>query len=158
MRLPWLEKAVAVANEANELIRHQCRRINKALRATATALREGAGLRFRLNTFSDQVLAESQSQRDDGPDNRIARAGFDLAHKGSIDLQHVNRQQLQKCKRGIPGAEVIDGDAHAVPADLLEGARQLSGLLGEDGFGDLELEQVALDPGHRELSRQILEK
>jgi len=42
MGLPSLEKALAAANEADYRIRDQGWRIEKALRATATTLREGA--------------------------------------------------------------------------------------------------------------------
>ena len=78
-------------------------------------------------------------------DRRIARIDRDVARKGLVDLQSVNRNSLQAPQRGIAGTEIVEGDLDAVgrqaasafgkalfeTAQVLESHR--SGLSGETG-------------------------
>ena len=56
-------------------------------------------------------------QRDDGG---LVVAGGRMPDKGLVDLEGADRKLLERAQRGVAGPEVIDGQAHAVGAQLLE--------------------------------------
>jgi hypothetical protein len=43
----------------------------------------------------------------------VAVAGGDPVDEGAVDLELVHRQLVQVGQRGVPGAEVVDGQPHA---------------------------------------------
>ena len=49
---------------------------------------------------------------------RLLRLLLDLLHELAVDLHAVDREAAQVAERGVAGAEVVDGDAHAELAQL----------------------------------------
>ena len=64
-------------------------------------------------------------------DRRIARIDRDVARKGLVDLQSVNRNSLQAPQRGIAGTEIVEGDLDATVGICATGTK-------DSGPGGLE--------------------
>ena len=48
-----------------------------------------------------------------------------IPNKGAIDLDYVDRQDLKVPQRGVSGAEIVERDAAAEPAQRVDKARRL---------------------------------
>ena len=48
-----------------------------------------------------------------------------IPDKGAIDLDYVDRQDLKVPQRGVSGAEIVERDAAAEPAQRVDKARRL---------------------------------
>ncbi len=64
----------------------------------------------------------------------------------AVHLQEVKRHLLKGRAVGIPGAEVVDRDAHTQPLDLLHARNRHCDVVHDRALGDLEREQRRLDP------------
>src|ERR1700738_152154 len=61
-----------------------------------------------------------------------------IPNKGAIDLDYVDRQDLKMPQRGVSGAEIVERNAAAEPAQRVDKARRLL-YVGECGrFRDLD--------------------
>ena len=68
-----------------------------------------------------------------------ARAASAISPRSS-DL--VEGEAAQIAERTVAGAEIVQDDAHAELAELMQQRRRSLVVLPEEGFGDLELEAV----------------
>jgi hypothetical protein len=69
------------------------------------------------------------------------RVALDVAHEGAVDLQVIDREQLEVGERGVAGAEVVDGqrDAHAPSA--CENDDGFLRVFHDRAFGDFQFQQ-----------------
>src|SRR5882762_10911054 len=82
--------------------------IQKPLEKPATMLFQEVVLLFCLDALRDDFDVKHLRQGDDGlNDALIAGLLADVANKGPIDLQLMQRQFRQACERGVAGSEVI---------------------------------------------------
>ena len=65
-----------------------------------------------------------------------------ILDEGAIDLDRVDRKLLHQRHRGIAGAEIVDGEAHAAAADDVEQFDRAADVVHHHAFGDLELQQL----------------
>src|SRR5258705_1507096 len=114
-----------------------------ALHPVAARDPQGVRLVFRIHALGHDLHAQRARERDDGRDERHrARLLQHADDEGAVDLERLHRELREIAERGIAGAEVVDGDAHAQLAqgsELLDVRRD---FLHENAFGDLEVEPV----------------
>ena len=86
----------------------------EALRNLATETKQENSLLHGFDSFSDGEAAKCSCQTkhpfDDGEVFRIVEH---IADESLVDLEHVDRQPLQKGERGVAGAEVIESERDA---------------------------------------------
>ncbi len=63
-----------------------------------------------------------------------------IPHKGTIDLDNVDRQDLEMPQRGMPGAKIIECDTAAQPAQGVDKARRFLYIAKRCSFRDLDNE------------------
>jgi len=63
-----------------------------------------------------------------------------------IEFEYLRRQLLDIGKRGVTGAEVVDGDLDAALAQPLQRRRRLGSGVEEQRFGDFEFKIVWRGP------------
>ena len=67
--------------------------------------------------------------------------------EAAVDLDLVEREALQIAQRRIAGAEIVERDAHADGAELMQDGKRRLVVADQHGFGDLELEPAGRKPG-----------
>jgi hypothetical protein len=66
-----------------------------------------------LDPLGDRLQFERLTQLDDGlGQRRVLAVRGDPLHEGAVDLENVHREALEVAQRGVPGAEVVDGQAN----------------------------------------------
>src|SRR5207248_2334312 len=73
-------------------------------------------------------------------------------------LQGVDREVPQVAQRGVPGTEVVDGQADA---NVLEGAQDLDGevdVIHEHRLGDLEAQLRGIDAGRSQGAHDVADE
>jgi hypothetical protein len=96
-------------------------------------------------------------------DDRNAIAFFlaQLADKGAVDLDLVEREAAQIAERGIVCAEIVHRNLRAEFAHLVQHVEHRAVVLQQHGFGDLTLKPRRRQAGsaeradHRERQRRI---
>src|SRR5690606_6682924 len=92
----------------------------------------------------DHALAERVGHDDDGLDERRGcRVLRDLLEERPIDLHGIDRILPQVVERGITGTEIVEREVYTELRKPRE--RRAGGLVGENAFGKLELEQARVD-------------
>ena len=75
----------------------------------------------------------------------------DALHEGPVDLEVVgHREVAQVVERGVAGAEVVDGDAHAEPLEPFERRDGVVHVVDERALGHLEAEPGRIEAGQVE--------
>ena len=76
---------------------------------------------------------------------------FDVAvhmrDESAIDLQRIHRELLQAAERRISGAEIIHAQANSQSLEFGEHRSRFLRIAHGDGFGDLQLQIVGIEPG-----------
>src|SRR5215469_2156309 len=102
----------------------------------------------RLHPFGDRRYAHGGGQVDDrADDGRVHPAFANPLDERPVDLDLVRGEVLQVGQRGMTGAEVIDGQAHAELAELAHDLAGTRDVVHDHGLGDLEYEQLGWDSG-----------
>ena len=73
----------------------------------------------------------------------------EVGHERAVDLDRVERQLAQVGQRRVAGPEVVEDDADAQRAELLQDAEARLGAVHDAGLGDLQLERARLEAGRR---------
>ena len=88
--------------------------VAEALALAAAQIPQAVGLFGGLDTFGGHAEAEGSRQRNDRFHDGIALGLLRQARdEGAVDLQYVDRESAEVGKRGVAGAEIVDGKAHA---------------------------------------------
>jgi hypothetical protein len=96
-----------------------------ALELVAVVVQQEPELLLRLDALGDHAQSEAVRHQDDSRgDRRVVRVCRQVVHKRAVDLQPVDPESLEVAQRGVPRAEVVDGDADAHLADLVQDARR----------------------------------
>lgn len=94
-----------------------------------------------FDAFCDHAQAEPVGEVDGrAHDARIARVFGHAEHEGLVDLQFIDRQPLEVAQGRVAGAEVVDRQAEAEAAQLLQGGHGQLGLVHHGAFGELQAE------------------
>ncbi len=110
-----------------------------ALGEVASQRAEMLRLLGRLAALCHHGQAQGASQADDRRDDgRVFRVPPQHAHERAVDLQHVHVEAPEVAQRGIPGAEVVDGQAHAETAEPVQDPEGDAGRVDEDALRDLQ--------------------
>ena len=130
--------------------RHRTREV-VALALDAALGQQQAGLLGGLDAFGRGRHAEVPGERDHRPDDgRRMAALAEFLHEGLVDLDLVGPEGAHRAKRGIAGAEIVEGDDDAHPAKRRQ-RRIGHRVLGQKhGLGDLELKPRWRQPGPRQ--------
>jgi hypothetical protein len=85
------------------------------------------------------VVAEA----DDRPGQLGVVAGVaEPLHERAVDLEHVHREAMQVAERGVPAAEVVDGQAGPQRLELLQDAKDVLVVVHQDALGHLQDQRV----------------
>ena len=135
----------AGAQHGLELLgRHRAREV-VALPFGAAPGREQVQLPLRLDTFGGDRHAELAREPDGGlHDGGVARA-LQLFDEIARDLHAVDGEAPQVIERGVPGAEIIDGQPYAECTQLREQPRGPVACAHEHRLGELELEAARIE-------------
>src|SRR5690606_16447929 len=157
--------------ELDEPVRAQRCAEEIALHGLAARAADERELGLRLDAFGDDVEAELARDADDSlvqaPTPLVVAAGKQRA----VDLQLAERETREVRKVRVSRAEVVDGQLHPHPADLLEGLDDRRLLSDRGRLGDLEHETAgrpceplehfadpADEPGFLELERRDVDR
>jgi len=106
-----------------------------------------------LHPFRHQLEVHLPGQtghhRHDLAGHRIAAEGH---HKGFVDLDLVGSQGAQQAERGVAGAEIVEGEAVALAAELFEVGLRSRVALQNRGLGDLQSDQLGGMPASRSMA------
>src|SRR5579883_2126926 len=112
----------------------------EALHGGATGLADQFELLGGLYAFGGGLDPEIGAETGDGADDRGAFVGeAERSHERAVDLDHVEGEFPQVPERGITDAEIIEADAHAKLAQLVQDGDVRFVVLEQCGLGDLEL-------------------
>ena len=87
----------------------------------------------------------------------VARVAGEVADERAVDLDHVHRQRAQPAERGVARAEVVEREADAEPAQLLDEALGAAEI-DERALGDLEDQAIRCHAGVGELAGDGLDQ
>ena len=119
-----------------------------ALHVADAEVLEGVLLGEGFDAFGDELDVELAADLDDGADDDAAgEALVDVAGEGDVDLEDVGTEGGEEGEACESGAEVVDGDAQAALAEVLDGALELGGLADALLFGDFEDEAIEREAG-----------
>ena len=76
----------------------------------------------------------------------VVGAAAEIADKGAVDLDRVDRQRLQMPQRGMPGAEIVERDTATGLAQRADKTGGFFDVVERRGFGDLD-DDAARDLG-----------
>ncbi len=80
----------------------------------------------------------------------------DVHHERSVDLQLADGQALQVGERGVPGSEVVHGEADADVGERRQCLERSLGLIHHGALGDLELQAIGGTSASVERRRNLL--
>src|SRR3569623_1321178 len=89
-------------------------------------------------------------------DHRVFVVFGHIQYEGLVDLEFVHRQALEVGQRRIAGAEIIDGDAHAEAAQLLQHPHCMLRIGHHRAFGDFEFQPLGLGAAAVDHVQQLL--
>ena len=98
-----------------------------------------------FHTFGDHPQPQTLRQRHNGAgDGRIVRVDQDVAHKGLVDFQLVQRQPLEVGQRRETGAEIVQREPHATIADLVHLGDCIFDAVEQHALGQLQFESLRI--------------
>ena len=110
--------------------------------SVAAELGEAHGLSPGLDALGHDAQAVPVGLRDDRRDDPSAVLGRDVVHVLLAELDHVDRKGLDRAERGVPAAEVVDGDRHTGVAQAAQQGRGTVTEVDDAGLGELETERA----------------
>src|ERR1700704_5631616 len=127
------------------------------LSGDATQRQERCDLGLVLDSFRHRVESEGLSQRDDRTRKLRPIVGVGQpAHKGTIDLQNVDREAVQVGQRRVTGAEIVDCEFDTERLQALESLQVRLGVVHGRAFGQLDDEIAGLESGFTQRLRDIV--
>ena len=87
---------------------------------------------------------------DGGHDGRVTVGDAEAGHEGAVDLHHVDGEPAQVGERRVPGAEVVEAEAHAGELQLLERLDRGVDVVEQHRLGDLEVQAGGVGAGVRQ--------
>ncbi len=123
-------------------------RIDIALNMAGAVLLDQVELVLGFDPLGHGLHAQRLGEADDRAHDRavvVARFGR-ATHEALVDFDLVERCGAQIAERGIAGAEIVERQPDTDRLELLEHTLGSPGVAEENGFGDLKLEPVGLQP------------
>src|SRR3569833_987154 len=100
-----------------------------------------------FDPFRHHAESEAACHGDDGGDNGgIVLIGLDVADESAIDLEGAYGKTLEIAQRGIAGAEVVDGEPYSDAIERSNVVARRFIAVHQHTLGDLQLQQVRLQP------------
>ena len=116
-------------------------------------------LAFVLHAFGNHIQTQALAKRNDGAgDCRIVRVFQNDAHKALVDLQHRQGKALEVRQGGVAGAKVIQCKAHASGLERHHLDDDVFHVLGQQAFGQLQLEQCRVGAAVAQRLQHLLDK
>ena len=100
-----------------------------------------------LHAFGDDDQAEIVGEADDVGADGLGAPVAELADQAPVDLDRAQMQAVEVAEAGIAGAEIVERDGHAQPAQLLELVVHARVVVEQHVLGELELDQRRRDVG-----------
>ena len=98
-------------------------------------------LGFGLDAFRQHRQLEASAKTDDRTHDRHGVAVvFQVANKGTVDLDLVEGERVQIRQGGISRSEVIQGDLHAERLEPIEDRYRARKVVDQNALGDFEFE------------------
>src|SRR5258706_694623 len=133
----------ACAQQIGRLFHRQRPAEQEALDLVAFVFAQEAQLLGGFHAFCNHAQIHAVAELDHGARNgRIVRVGADVAHEGLVYFQPVHREALQIAQARIPGAEIVDAQAHAEFLQRVQCLDELLCILHHQALGELELQAL----------------
>src|SRR5690606_16881776 len=126
--------------ELHEPVRAQRSAEEVSLHGAAAGLADERELGLSLDAFGDDVEAELARDADDSFIQPLTALVVAAGEQRAVDLELAERETREVRKVRVSRAEVVDGQLHPHPADLLEGLDDRRLLSDRGRLGDLEHE------------------
>lgn len=111
----------------------------EALPELAAERLQSQELRLCLDSLGDDGQAELGPKRDNRLEQRVApRARVAGPDEGLVDLDDPGMQVHEVGERGVPRAEVVEGDPDPEPVEVLDDPRGDGDVAERDALGDLD--------------------
>src|ERR1700733_7172758 len=95
-----------------------------------------------LHALSHGLQAQLMCQPGDRPYcGGVGSRAVEAMDEGAINFESVQRQRLKVAEAGVAGAKVIDGDAYAQVAELLQLGGCASKVGDDPAFGNFQLQE-----------------
>src|SRR5437764_15196637 len=118
-----------------------------ALHVTDAFAAQDRGLAGGLDTFGDSMESEAFGEPQQMTEEHlVVGAAAEVADKGAVDLDRVDRQRLQMPQRGMPGAEIVERDTATGLAQRADKTGGFFDVVERRGLGDLD-DDAARDLG-----------
>ena len=133
----------------DDLLGRQRRGEEPALRLGDAVLgRDQRQLLGRLDALDDDRKAQFGAELGDAAQqHQRTVARLDPLEEGAVDLDLVERQALQVAEARVAGAEIVERDAHAEIADLVQEQARRARVLEQHRLGDFDLEPARVEAG-----------
>ena len=114
-------------------------RDQEALHEVAAGVAASVQLLDALNALSHDLGAENVRQlHDAGHEQALAPIALEAADEEAVDLHIVRLPFIKRLQSGKPGAEIVDGEPEAAPAQSLDRGHKSIVRRGIPAFGDLD--------------------
>ncbi len=100
-----------------------------------------------LDPLGDHDEAQIVGEADDVGADGLRPLVAELADQGAVDLDRAQMQPVQVAEAGVAGAEIVQRDRDAEPAQLVELVVDARVVVEQHVLGELELEQRRRDVG-----------
>jgi hypothetical protein len=101
-----------------------------------------------FHPFGDRTHAKLPGNTETGLENGAAGAvGVRLMHESAVDLELVERDVAQLRERGMPRAEIVDGESDVLQPNAREHVEHRERIAHQPAFGDLQYQQVRRQSG-----------
>ena len=145
---PASTPCLVLQQPGRQLVGRHGARVVVALGLMAVIEIQEAGQFGGLHALGDDLQLEAARHADDGAhDGGIIRVADDVAHERLVDLELVHREPLEVGQAGIPGAEVVDRQAHPQRLEAPHSLQHLLGIIEQQRLGQLQLQARGLQPG-----------
>ena len=142
------------ARDARELVGRDRAAEQEALAEAAAERAQGVGLLGLLDALGDQHQAQRLAHGHDRLQQRAVLAR--VAGEGAVDLQDVHREPAQVAQRRVAGAEVVDREPDAEPAQGLQALGL--GVADQRGLGDLEDQPGGVEAAVAQRERDLVDE
>ncbi len=130
-----------------------------ALRLVALMSLQKRQLFQRFHTLGHHAQLQAAAHADHGRhDGGLIRSSGDLADKGLVNLQRINRKFSQVTQAGISRAEIVHRQLDSAAAQYLHNGLRGLGALHQDDFGKFHLQRRGIEAGVLQNSEYAIQK
>ncbi len=132
---------IELGDPGQALVRRQRAGIAISLRVVEAGRGEELRIPLGFHAFGHQLEAQRMRHLRGGlDDDAVVGVVAHAQDEGPVELERMHRQVAQVSQRGIPGAEIVDGNQHAQLVNFLDHAQRARRVEHHRALGDLQLQ------------------